>query len=275
MCAFLVDHQTLDLVEHRRVGLVGIEPVRAPGNDDADRRLLRLHGADLHRRGMRAEQHARAVLLRVEEERVVHLARRVSLGKIERGEIVVVGLDVRPLGDGEAEVGENRGDLVDHLADRMDAAGFERRGAERQRDIDNVLRHLPRQRDIAERYAAIGDRRVDAILHAVQRRAHDLPGFRRHSAERLQQFRDDALLAERRDAFGLERGFVGSIALTRARIACSRASMSLVGMPFICPSSSSAKSSASGGSGIRGPRCRPLPIRPSAASTSAPACWRR
>ena len=79
-----------------------------------------------------------AVRLRVEEERVVHLARRMADREIERGEIVVVGLDVRPFGDREAEVGEDRGDLVDHLADRMDAAGLERRGAHRQRDVDGV-----------------------------------------------------------------------------------------------------------------------------------------
>ena len=56
----LVDHQPLDLMEHRRVGLVGIAAVGAAGDDDADRRLLRLHGADLHRRGVGAQQHALA-----------------------------------------------------------------------------------------------------------------------------------------------------------------------------------------------------------------------
>jgi hypothetical protein len=47
--ALLVDHQTLDLMEHGRVGLVAVLAIGAPGNDHADRRLLAAHGADLHR----------------------------------------------------------------------------------------------------------------------------------------------------------------------------------------------------------------------------------
>ena len=39
----LVDDETLDLVEHRRVGLVGIAAVGAARNDHADRRLLAQH----------------------------------------------------------------------------------------------------------------------------------------------------------------------------------------------------------------------------------------
>ena len=62
----------------------------------------------------------------VEIERVVHLARRMAFGEIQLGEVVVVGLDVRTFGDREAHVGEDRGELVDHLADRVDAAGFRR-----------------------------------------------------------------------------------------------------------------------------------------------------
>src|SRR6266702_4452316 len=65
-----VDHQTFDLVEHRRMGLVGIAPVGAAGTDHPDRRFLMEHGADLHRRGVGAQQQARAVRLLREEERV-------------------------------------------------------------------------------------------------------------------------------------------------------------------------------------------------------------
>src|SRR5262245_43865540 len=84
-----VDHQTLDLVKHWRVGLIGIAAVGAPGNDHADRRLLLEHGADLHRRRMGAQQAPRAVGLGVEIERVVHLPRRMAFREIEHGEIVV------------------------------------------------------------------------------------------------------------------------------------------------------------------------------------------
>ena len=77
----LVDHQAFDLVEHRRVGLVGVAAIGAARADHADRRLLRQHGAHLHRRGVGAQQQPRAVGLRVEEERVVHFPRRMACGK--------------------------------------------------------------------------------------------------------------------------------------------------------------------------------------------------
>src|SRR3546814_4781347 len=53
--AFLVDHQPLDLMEHRRVRGIVIGTEGAPRHDDADRRLLGQHVADLHRRGVGAQ----------------------------------------------------------------------------------------------------------------------------------------------------------------------------------------------------------------------------
>ena len=117
-----VDDEALDLVEHRRVGLVGVVPVGAARDDDPDRRRLRPHGADLHRRGVGAQHLALAALVGREEEGVVHLPRRMADGEVQRREVELVGLDVRPFGDREAHVGEDRGELVDDLGDRVDAA---------------------------------------------------------------------------------------------------------------------------------------------------------
>ena len=205
----LVDDEALDLVEHRRVGLVRVHAVGAAGDDDADRRLVGLHRPDLHRRGVGAEKHPLAIGPRVEEERVVHLPRRVADGEIEGGEIVVVGLDVRPLGDLEAHVGEDRGDLVDHLGDRVDAAGLERRGPERQRDVDPLRFEPGGEFGRLEHGAPRGDRLRDAVPEAVQRRPHHLPLLGRHRAEALEEVGDGAFLAERADALGLERRLVG------------------------------------------------------------------
>ena len=167
------------------------------------------HGAHLHRRGVRAQQHPRAVRLRREVERVVHLAGRMALGEIQLGEVVVVGLDVRTFGDGEAHVGEDRGELVHHLADRMHAARFGRRLAHRQRDVHGLGGEPRVERRALEAFAARVERRVDAVLEPVDRRALHLALVRRHAAQRLEQRRDRAALAERSDPHGFERGLVG------------------------------------------------------------------
>ena len=120
-----VDDKAFDLVELRRVGGVGIDAIGPARTDDADRRPLGQHGAHLHRRGVGTEQHARAVFLRIEKERVVHLPRRMAFGKIQFGEIVIVGLDIGTFGDGKSHVSEDRVDLFEHLAERMDPARFD------------------------------------------------------------------------------------------------------------------------------------------------------
>src|SRR5262249_15266026 len=74
-----VDDKALDLMEHRRVGLVGVDAIGAARDDNADRRLLAHHGADLHRGGVGAQQKTGTIGLRMEEERVVHLAGRMAL----------------------------------------------------------------------------------------------------------------------------------------------------------------------------------------------------
>ena len=151
------------------------------------------HGADLHRRGVRAQQHARAVRLRREVERVVHLAGRMALGEVQRGEVVVVGLDVRPFGDREAHVGEDRGELVDHLADRMDAADLGRRLAHRQRDVDasrwRAARRAPRPCSASRRASSAALTRSLSPLIAGP---CSLRSSGVMAAERLQQRRDRA-----------------------------------------------------------------------------------
>src|SRR4051812_44524134 len=64
----LVDDKVLDLMELRRMRRIRIDAIGAARADHADRRLLAEHGAHLYRRRMRAQQHARTVLLRIEEE---------------------------------------------------------------------------------------------------------------------------------------------------------------------------------------------------------------
>ena len=60
-----VHRQTFDLMEHRRVAGVGrIVAMDFAGNDNANRRLQLLHGANLHGRSVRAQQQSLAPRLR-------------------------------------------------------------------------------------------------------------------------------------------------------------------------------------------------------------------
>ena len=115
--------QSLDLVEHRRVGQVEVVPAvdRADGHEP-DRRIVPLHLPDLHRGGVGAEQRQRlrrvrraAARRRIvgrrrqrlgEVERVLHVPRRMLGRHVERFEVVVVVLDLGPL---EHLIAETRG----------------------------------------------------------------------------------------------------------------------------------------------------------------------
>jgi hypothetical protein len=128
----LAEPESLDLVEHRRVRRVVVDAKGAAGRDHAHvghrRRAgvllrVRLRVPDLHRRGVRAQvEPAPFVVLEVDVEGVLHRARRMVVGVVERGEAVPVGLDLGAVGDLEAERREDRLDPLEGAAHRMDAA---------------------------------------------------------------------------------------------------------------------------------------------------------
>jgi hypothetical protein len=127
--------------------------------------------------------------------------------KVQGGEIVPVVLDLRPGSDREAEVGEDLGELVENLADRMDAALKRRR--HRQGHVEPLARQPPLERFRLEHRPASRDRLGHALAQGVDSWPFDLPLLWRHAAERLQELGHRPLLAERRDPLGLERGEVG------------------------------------------------------------------
>src|SRR5680860_348516 len=112
----LADRQPLDLVEHRAVGGVGVAPVDLARDDHEDRRRLRLHRADLHRRGVGAQQQ---LGVRLDVEGVLEHPRRVSRRMVERGEVVVVVLDLRPLDHPVAEADHHVLDLPRGAGDQV------------------------------------------------------------------------------------------------------------------------------------------------------------
>ena len=171
-----IEHQTLALVEHRRVRRVVVGAIGAADHDHADRRLLRQHGADLHRRGLRAQHRRRPVASRRQIERVVVGARRMVRRNVQRAEIVPVALDIRALGDRAAHGAEDRGDLLHGAADRMDQAGLAR--ARRQRWVDAARRRCaPR----ARRFPARARRASIASVSASFSRFSAAPRSRRCS----------------------------------------------------------------------------------------------
>ena len=102
----LVDIKTLNLVEEAMCAgsdcLVAVNATRA---DDADRRLVAFHRANLYRAGV-AAQHDIAgdvLLVLLDEEGVLHVAGRVVGSEVQRTEYVPVVLNLGTIGDGKAQ----------------------------------------------------------------------------------------------------------------------------------------------------------------------------
>ena len=99
-----------------------------PGRgDDPDGRLARQHGADLHR-GVWVRSSRGAVLALPPRRRCRASPAPDDPGEVERLEVVVVVLDLRPLGDAETHLGEDRSDLLRGQVHRVDAAHAPRPG---------------------------------------------------------------------------------------------------------------------------------------------------
>jgi hypothetical protein len=113
----LAHPQAFDLVEHRRMGRIGIDAIDAARRDDADFGHffevtvafdVRLHVARLDRAGMGTQQHlvGQGAVRVLQVERIVHRARRVILGRVQGGEIEKILFDFRAVGHLETDRGE-------------------------------------------------------------------------------------------------------------------------------------------------------------------------
>ena len=91
------------------------------------------------------------------------------LRRVERGEVVEVVLDLRTVGDGEAQRGEQRLDALQRARQRMQAA---RAGAAAgQRDVERLGGELRGELRVGERLAARVERRFEPRLRLVDPRA--------------------------------------------------------------------------------------------------------
>ena len=202
-----IEDQALALVEHRRVRRVVVGAVGAADDDDADRRRLRQHGADLHRRGLRAQHRRRRVARARQVERVVVGARGMVRRDVERAEIHPVGFDVGTIGDRAAHGAEDRGDLLHGAADRMDQAGLAR--ARRQGGIEAFGGQAGVEFGVLQRGTAGLDQGGQRVLQPVQRGTALAALLGRGLAEVAQQRGQAAVAAERGDAHGVPGAQVG------------------------------------------------------------------
>ena len=188
------------------MGGVGIDAIGAARRNNPDGLLVVQHGAHLHRRRVGAQHMRRPVGLRRHIERVLHLAGRVVGGNVQLGEIVIVEFHVRAFGHGETHIGEDSGDFFQHLGNGMHAAL--RLGAGRQGDVD-LFRGQPRiQRRVAQCGFACRNRVGHRIAQAVEHGPLGFAVLRAHGAQSFHQFADAALLAQRGNAHGFQRGFI-------------------------------------------------------------------
>ncbi len=131
----LAHHHAFDLVEHGRVRHVRIDAIDAARRDHRQRRPLRAHAANLHRRGMRAQQPPVGKI-----KRIVHGPRRMILRNVQRFEIMKVILDLRSRGHLESGLREDPLDAQARARHGMHAAGL--LTAARQGHIDGALGEL-------------------------------------------------------------------------------------------------------------------------------------
>ncbi len=103
-----VHYESLYLMKHWRVCSIVIMPVDRAGDNNLQRRLAAFHSPDLDRRGVRPQQSIG------NENCVLHIPRRMILGKIQRFKIMVIILDVGSTGDLETQTVKDLDDLIDH-----------------------------------------------------------------------------------------------------------------------------------------------------------------
>ena len=161
-------------------------------------------------------------------EGVVLLPRGMLGRDVELGEVVVVGLDVRALGDGKAHVAEDLGHLVEHLADGMDASVLQGAEAHGQRDVGLLAGETGRERPRSSSALRASSASLTRALSAIDRLAERLALLGRKRAELGHQLGHAALLAERGDAHALDARRGRAAAPISAISAPSMAAMSVV-----------------------------------------------
>ncbi len=165
-----IDHQPLDLVEHRHVRGVGCVGAEDPaGHHRVDRRPRGLHQPDLHRGGVGAE-HDLSRFAEVDIERVVHVAGRMPRREVQCAEVVPLVFDLWALCHPEAQPDEHVFQLFHGLGDEMHVSCVTCRPHLGQ--IQAFCFHRSAAFGHLQHSAAFGDRALDGTERIVQGGAH-------------------------------------------------------------------------------------------------------
>ena len=207
----LVDVEALNLMEDAvgasRDSLVAEHTARG---DDADGRLVGFHHADLHARGVGAQQHIRGLVdigLLADEEGVLHVTSGVVEREVQGREHVVVVLDLGAFGNGEAEVREDLVDVAAHNRQRVTGTLHVGSGhAHVEAGIVAVL--------VLKLLQLLLHLVLHDVLQLVELHAHLLAELRGHILEIGKQSGDDAFLAQISDAEVLQGLFAVGLEVT-------------------------------------------------------------
>src|SRR5882724_11468782 len=139
-----VHGEAFDLVKGE--GMRGVRIIAAidlSGNDDAHRRFLLLHGANLHGRSVRAEKERRRSTFRQFQIKRVHVVTHgMEFGDVQRFGIVIGRFDFGAFNDGETDGKENVFDFLKDLADQVMRTDGAEDAGEREVDAVAVRRNL-------------------------------------------------------------------------------------------------------------------------------------
>ena len=200
----LVDVEALNLMEDTvGAGRDGLVAEHAARGDDADGRLVGLHHANLHTRGVGAQQHIRGLVdigLLVDEEGVLHVAGGMVEREVQGREHVVVVLDLWTFGDGEAEVREDLVDVATH--DRQRVTGTLHVGGGHAHVEAGIIAVLA-----LKLLQLLFHLLLNRVLQLVELHAHLLAELGGHVLEVGKQGRDDAFLTQISDAEFLQSLF--------------------------------------------------------------------
>ena len=194
-----VNKQSLELMKHRRMTDIRVNPIDAARCDQSQWRTLGLHGADLHRRCVRTQQVA---VFKI--ERVMHGPRRMIGRDIQCLEVMKFVFDLRTVRDIKARAQENLLDAQSRLRDRMHRSLLLTTAW--QCHIERARVQLELDRAALEFEPAGLDSLVQALLGRVDVGARSGTLGRRQCADGLELFGQCALAAEPVDADFIELG---------------------------------------------------------------------